>query len=57
MKKTIAICLLISTLVLSFAACAETQEGEVEQTAAVESEGVTMLDNAGYSQTFEVHMK
>ena len=45
MKKTIAICVLIATLLLAFAACAETQEGETDQSAALESEELTVLDN------------
>ena len=45
MKKLFAILLLVATLLASLAACAETQEGETDQSAAVESEEVTALDN------------
>ena len=45
MKKTIAICVLIATLLLAFAACAETQEGETDQSVALESEELAVLDN------------
>ena len=45
MKKTIAIWVLIATLLLSFAACAEGQEGETGDTAASENEETAVLDN------------